>query len=71
MGMREPLFEVLTLLHRCDMNITVYTCFIVYQKAFDCIKHLKLIEELIALCIGKRDTKIIASFYWNQFAEIR
>ena len=47
LGTREALFSLNVLAQRCmDMNVDVYACFIDYTKAFDCVKHEKLITVL-------------------------
>jgi len=53
------------------MNMNVYTCFIDYRKAFDMVRHNKLIEVLRSTSIDEHDINIITELYWNQNAEIR
>jgi len=47
MGTRDVLFCLQVLFQRCrDMNCDIFACFIDYQKAFDRIKHEKMIDVL-------------------------
>lgn len=47
MGTREAIFSLQVLFQRAsDVNQNIYACFIDYQKAFDNVKHDKLIEIL-------------------------
>lgn len=46
-GTREALFSIQILVQRCrDINQKVYLCFIDFEKAFDKVRHEKLIEVL-------------------------
>jgi len=46
-GTREAIFSLQVLIQRArDVNHDVYACFIDYQKAFDRVKHDKLIKIL-------------------------
>lgn len=57
---------------RCRyMNTDVYACFIDFHKAFNCVRHEKLVEILIQLNIDRKDVRIISWLYWNQTADIR
>jgi hypothetical protein len=72
LGTREALFATNVLIQRCrDMNTDIYACFIDYQKAFDTVRHSKMIEILISAGIDKRDIRIITELYWGQNAEIK
>lgn len=54
------------------MNVDVlYACFIDYEKAFDKVKHEKLLEILINNGLDARDIRIIQNMYWNQKAKVR
>lgn len=46
----------------------MYACFFDYQKAFDEVKHDKLIGILNIVEVDKRDLRIINNLYWNQAA---
>lgn len=71
-GTREALFSLNVLAQRCrDMNVNVFTCFIDYRKAFDCVKHHKMIEILKDTGVDQQEIKIISNLYWHQIAEVR
>jgi len=47
LGKREVIFSLKVLIQKArDVNHDVYACFIDYQKAFDRVKHDKLLEIL-------------------------
>jgi hypothetical protein len=69
---REALFSLNVLVQRClDVNVDVYMCFIDYEKAFDTVRHPKLLELLQEKGIDARDIQLIANLYWNQTANIK
>lgn len=71
-GTREALFSLNVLTQRCrDMNVNVFACFIDYRKAFDCVKHHKMIEILKETGVDQQEIKIISNLYWHQVAEVR
>uniref|UniRef100_A0A8D9EQ38 Craniofacial development protein 2 n=1 Tax=Cacopsylla melanoneura TaxID=428564 RepID=A0A8D9EQ38_9HEMI len=71
-GTREALFSVQVLFQKCrDVSCDVYACLIDYQKAFDRVKHEKIIEILEKTGIDKRDLKIISNLYWHQTAILK
>ena len=49
----------------------LYLCFIDFTKAFDTVKHEKLIEILQDLNVDGKDLKIIRNIYWQQTATIK
>uniref|UniRef100_A0A8D8WNS4 Craniofacial development protein 2 n=2 Tax=Cacopsylla melanoneura TaxID=428564 RepID=A0A8D8WNS4_9HEMI len=70
-GTREALFAYNVLAQRClDVNKNVYVCFIDYNKAFDKVRHNRLINILKEENIDTRDIQIIKNLYFNQTAEI-
>ncbi|XP_071574655.1 uncharacterized protein [Temnothorax nylanderi] len=72
LGTREALFSLNVLTQRCrDMNINVFVCFTDYRKAFDCVKHHKMIEILRATGIDSEEIRLISNLYWQQTAEVR
>jgi hypothetical protein len=72
LGTREALFSLQVLIQRCrDMNKDVYICFIDYAKAFDNVKHEKIIEVLHKIGVDYRDIRTIASLYWGQTAKVK
>lgn len=71
LGTREALFAVQVMFQRCrDVNVDIYACFIDYHKAFDRVKHDKLINVLEKIGIDDKDLQIIINLYWNQSAYI-
>uniref|UniRef100_A0A8D8T8A4 Craniofacial development protein 2 n=1 Tax=Cacopsylla melanoneura TaxID=428564 RepID=A0A8D8T8A4_9HEMI len=71
-GTREALFSVQVLVQRCrDVNCNFFVCLIDYKKAFDRVKHDKMIEVLTKTGIDTKDLKIITNLYWNQTAVLR
>uniref|UniRef100_A0A8D8LPD3 Craniofacial development protein 2 n=1 Tax=Cacopsylla melanoneura TaxID=428564 RepID=A0A8D8LPD3_9HEMI len=71
-GTREALLTYNVLMQKCkEMNVDVYTCFIDYEKAFDRVKHEKLIEILKSKKIHDWDIRLIANLYWKQIANIK
>ena len=49
----------------------LYICYIDYVKAFDCVKHDKLMELLQNVEIGGKDLRLIRNLYYDQKAAIR
>lgn len=71
-GTREAVFSLQVLIQRCrDMSRDVFVCFIDFSKAFDNVKHEKLLKLLKDTGIDSKDIRIIANLYWNQSAKIR
>ena len=71
-GTREGIFNLRTICERAnDVQKDVYICFIDYTKAFDRVKHLKLIECLSEIGIDDKDLQIITKMYWEQSAAVR
>lgn len=72
LGTREGLFSVQVLIQRCrDINKTVYACFIDFEKAFDKVKHQKMLDILKNTGLDDKDIRIIANLYWKQKANVR
>lgn len=72
LGTREALFAVQVLFQRCrDVNCDIYVCFIDYQKAFDRVKHDKLMTLMQEIGIDNKDLRIIRNIYYNQTAKIK
>ncbi len=71
-GTREGIYNLRTIIERyikCGKNI--YLCFIDYEKAFDRVKHAKIIECMENLDIDGKDISLIRNLYWNQKAYMR
>lgn len=72
LGTREALFALNVLTQRClDVNQDLHLCFIDYNKAFDKIRHDRLIQLLQEKKLDTRDTRIIANLYYNQKAVVQ
>ena len=49
----------------------IYLCFIEYEKAFDRVKHEKIIESMENLDLDGKDINMIRNMYWNHKAYMR
>ena len=49
----------------------VYVCFLDFEKAFDRVNWVKVMETLMGLRIDWRDRRMIRHFYMNQNAVVR
>ena len=68
---REGIYNLITIIERyltCGKNI--YPCFNDYEKAFNRVKHGKIIECMENLDIDGKDISLIRNLYWNQKAYI-
>ena len=54
-----------------DKKKKMFICFIDYTKAFDRVKHNKLIEVLGKYDIPQEEKRLISNLYWNQTAIVR
>ena len=71
-GTREGIFNLRTVCEwAIDLGKDVYICFIDYTKAFDRVKHSKIIECLSEIGIDDKDLQIITKMYWEQTAVVR
>ena len=71
-GTREGIFNLRTVCKQAiDLGKDVYICFIDYTKAFDRVKHSKIIECLSEIGIDDKDLQIITKMYWEQTAVVR
>ena len=71
-GTREGIFNIRTVCEQAiDLGKDVYICFIDYTKAFDRVKHSKIIECLSEIGIDNKDMQIITKMYWEQTAVVR
>ena len=71
-GTREGIFNLRTVCEwAIDLGKDVYICFIDYTKAFDRVKHSKIIEYLSEIGIDDKDLQIITKMYWEQTAVVR
>ena len=71
-GTREGIFNLRIICERAtDVQKDVYICLIDYTKAFDRVKHFKMIECLSEIGKGDKDLQIISKLYWEQSASVR
>ena len=49
----------------------LYLCFVDYQKAFDRVKHDKLVEVMEKAGVPELERKLIVNLYWRQHAVVR
>ena len=71
-GTREGIFNLRTVCEQAtDLGKDAYICFIDYTKAFDRVKHSKIIECLSEIGIDDKDLQIITKIYWEQTAMVR
>ena len=71
-GTLEGIFNLRTICERAtDVQKDVYVCFIDYTKAYDRVKHIKMIECLSEIGIDDKDLQIITKLYWEQSASVR
>lgn len=71
-GTREAIFSLSQITEKAmEMNIPLFLCFIDYEKAFDRIRHDKLIEILKKIGLDSKDIRIIRDAYWNQKTKVK
>ena len=71
-GTREGIFNLRTTCERAtDVQKDVYICFIDYTKAFDPVKHFKMIECLSEIGMDDKDLQIITKLCWEQSTSVR
>ncbi|CAH1224416.1 unnamed protein product [Diabrotica balteata] len=72
MGTREGLFAINILIQRCrDVSVDLHLCFVDYEKAFDKVRHKKLISILMNKRIDSKIINIVQTLYWNQSAIVQ
>ncbi|KAI5707314.1 hypothetical protein M8J77_000030 [Diaphorina citri] len=72
LGTREALFSIQVLIQKLRNNDNdAYICFIDFEKAFDKLKHDKLIEILENIGLEEKDIRLIKTLYWHQSASVR
>lgn len=49
-----------------DVNCNVFACFIDFEKVFDRVNHIKLIETLQNSSLDDKNLRIISNLYWQQ-----
>ena len=57
--------------NRSKKGKKLHLCFVDYQKAFDRVKHDKLIEVMEKAGIPELEMRLIMNLYWHQKASVR
>ena len=71
-GTRDAIGTIRTIGERyLEHNNDVYICLIDYEKAFDCVNWIYLLDILKKIGVDWRDRRMIASLYMNQSAVVR
>jgi hypothetical protein len=71
-GTREAIASLKLLTQRAiAVNRKLYVAFIDYEKAFDRVRHHKMLEVLKAIGVDKEDLRLIQALYWNQKANLQ
>ena len=61
-----------TITERCiEKQKNLFMCFIDLEKAFDTVKHEKLIETLRKFMVDDKDLRLITNLYWQQRAVVK
>ncbi|CAG9834055.1 unnamed protein product, partial [Diabrotica balteata] len=72
MGTREAIFALNILLQKfCDQRKDVFACFVDFEKAFDKVQHVKLLQILKNIGTDDKDIRVIKNLYWNQTAIVK
>ena len=71
-GTREEIFNLRVLTERViEKKKQLHICFIDYAKAFDRVKHEKLVDIMKKTGIPEHEIRLIVNLYWDQRAVIR
>ena len=71
-GTRDGIFLLRVISERMIENQeNLFVCYIDYAKAFDRVKHTKLLEVMTEAGIPHHERKLIVELYWNQTARVR
>ena len=71
-GTRNAIFCLRTMAERSiEVQKNLYVCFVDYEKAFDRVKHVELLELLRDINIDGKDLRLIQDLYWKQRAAVR
>ncbi|NNK27532.1 MAG: RNA-directed DNA polymerase, partial [Flavobacteriaceae bacterium] len=71
-GTREGILNLRLILDKyLEIKKNLYICFIDYEKAFDKVKHTKLMDILKTTEIDGKDLRLIQNLYWDQTAAVR
>lgn len=68
----NAIYILRTLIERTiEVQVDLYICFIDYSKAFDKVRHIKLLKIMERINIDGKDLRVIKSLYWEQTAAIK
>ena len=71
-GTRDGICQLRILSKRMiEKKKKMFICFIDHTKAFDRVKHNKLLEVLEKYDIPQEEIRLISNLYWNQTAVVR
>ena len=71
-GTRNAIFILRNICERSiEVNKDLYLCFIDFTKAFDRVRHTKLLNMLQDLDLDGKDIRLVRNLYWDQSAAIR
>jgi len=71
-GTRNAIFILRNVCERAiEVNKDLYLCFIDFNKAFDKVRHNKLLNMLQDLDMDGKDIRFVRNLYWEQSAAIR
>ena len=71
-GTTNAIYILRTVIERSiEAQQDLYLCFIDFSKAFDTVKHDKLIQMLQDINIDGKDLQLIKNMYWQQTAAIK
>src|SRR5438132_5417257 len=71
-GTRNAIFILRNICERTiEVNKNLYLCFIDFTKAFDRVRHTKLLNMLQDLDLDGKDIRLVRNLYWDQSAAIR
>jgi len=71
-GTRNATLCLRAIMEKCiEKQKELHICFIDYVKAFDCVKHDKLLELIQGFDIGGKDLRLIRNMYYDHKAAIR
>src|SRR5437899_11781247 len=70
-GTRNAIFILRNICERTiEVNKKLYLCFINFTKAFDKVRHNKLLNMLQDLDLDGKDIWLVRNLYWDQSAAI-
>ena len=70
-GTRNAIFVLRTMMERLiEKQKDLFMCFVDFEKAFDTVKHDKLVETLEKYCIDGADLRVLKELYWEQRAVV-